>query len=99
MGEYILDQWNDLKANYDCIGDVRGVGLFLGIEFVKSAITKEPDEQIANAVVQKMRARRFLLSTDGPYHNVIKFKPPMVFDKDNADELYRHLDEVLSQST
>ena len=95
MGKYILNQWNDLKDKYTCIGDVRGVGLFLGIEFVKSRKTKEPNEQMAHAVVQEMKARGFLLSTDGPYHNVIKFKPPMVFDLHDANDLDLHLNEVV----
>ena len=99
MGEYILTQWNQLKAKYECIGDVRGVGLFLGIEFVKSRDTKEPDEHTAHTVVQKMKGKGFLLSTDGPHHNVIKFKPPMVFDKENADDLFRSLDQVVSSVT
>jgi len=97
MGDYILEQWNELKEKHDCIGDVRGVGLFLGIEFVNSKITKEPDEHLANKIVQEMKDIGFLLSTDGPFHNVIKFKPPMVFDKENADILFRNLDKVISK--
>ncbi len=99
MGEYILAQWKELKHNHDCIGHVRGIGLFLGIEFVKSRTTKEPDEQTANKIVNMMKDRGILLSTDGPYHNVIKFKPPMVFNKKNADRLYRELDSILTELT
>jgi len=99
MGEYILAQWQALMTKHECIGDVRGVGLFLGIEFVKSRETKEPDDTLAHQIVQHMKDRKFLLSTDGPYHNVIKFKPPMVFGQDEADSLYTHLDETISQLT
>jgi 4-aminobutyrate aminotransferase-like enzyme/Ser/Thr protein kinase RdoA (MazF antagonist) len=99
MGEYILGQWEALKKIYDCIGDVRGIGLFLGIEFVKSKITKEPDEQTASNIVNKMKDRGILLSTDGPYHNVIKFKPPMVFNKRNADRVYAELNSILADLT
>lgn len=95
LGNYILQQWRELQSRFDCIGDVRGIGLFLGIEFVTSRDTKEPDEKTAHAVVNKMKERLFLLSTDGPYHNVIKFKPPMVFSYADADRLYENLGEVL----
>ena len=95
MGQYILNQWHRLKDKYECIGDIRGVGLFLGIEFVRSRSTKEPDDALAHEIVQKMKERYFLMSTDGPYHNVIKFKPPMIFSKDEADLLYSNLDEVI----
>lgn len=99
MGKYVLKQWRKLMGKYQCIGDIRGVGLFLGIEFVKSRETKEPDEDLAHQIVQDMKDRFFLLSTDGPFHNVIKFKPPMVFGKDEADALYKNLDEVISSLT
>ena len=97
MGNYILAQWEKLKQTHDCIGDVRGVGLFLGIEFVASKTTKEPDEQIASTIVNKLKERGILLSTDGPYHNVIKCKPPMTFSKQDADRLYTELDLVLRE--
>lgn len=96
LGEYILGQWRALQQQFECIGDVRGVGLFLGIEFVKSRHTKEPDANTAHTVVNKMKELHFLLSTDGPYHNVIKFKPPMVFNQADADRLHTALHEVLS---
>ena len=96
LGRYILGQWRTLQQQYDCIGDVRGVGLFLGIEFVKSRTTKEPDGELAESIVNEMKALHFLLSTDGPYHNVIKFKPPMVFGYKEADLLYSALSTVLA---
>lgn len=99
MGDYILSQWQELKNAYECIGDVRGVGFFLGIEFVTSRITKEPDEQMASKIVNMMKDRGILLSTDGPYHNVIKFKPPMVFNRKNADRVYEELNSILAELT
>ena len=99
MGQYILQQWRSLQAQFECIGDVRGVGLFLGFEIVKSRSTKEPHDTLAESIVEKMKTRHFLLSTDGPYHNVIKFKPPLVFGYREADLLYEALAAVLTEET
>ncbi|MFO7616526.1 MAG: aminotransferase class III-fold pyridoxal phosphate-dependent enzyme [Bacteroidales bacterium] len=73
------------------VSDIRGSGLFLGIEFIKDPATFEPDGETARAVVNRMKERGFLLSTDGPHNNVIKFKPPMCFSRENADDLIYHL--------
>ncbi len=97
IGNYMLAQWETLKQRHDCIGDVRGTGLFLGIEFVMDKSTKEPNEKIASTIVNTLKERGVLLSTDGPYHNVIKCKPPMTFSKKDADRLYTELDIVLHE--
>jgi 4-aminobutyrate aminotransferase-like enzyme len=78
------------------LGDVRGEGLFLGIEIVKSSDTREPDSARAKQIVEGMKQQRILLSTDGPHHNVIKFKPPMTFDLANADRVVMALERVLN---
>ncbi len=95
VGVYLLDKLNLLKNKHDLIGDVRGKGLFIGIELVKDQSAKIPAAGEASKVVDYMKDNFVLLSTDGPYHNVIKFKPPMIFNKDNADELVSKLDELL----
>ena len=69
------------------ISDVRGSGLFLGIELVKDLSTLEPDPEAASSLVNYMKDRGILLSTDGPDENVIKFKPPMCFSRENAEEV------------
>ena len=74
------------------IGDVRGRGFFLGFELVKDRDTREPDPSLASYLVQWMRERGFLLSTDGPEHNVIKIKPPMVIEQHDIDDTLRELD-------
>ncbi|HEX3145544.1 MAG TPA: hypothetical protein VHQ64_16335 [Pyrinomonadaceae bacterium] len=61
------------------IGDVRGQGLFVGIELVRDHETLEPADREAAILIEKMKERGVLLSTDGPFHNVIKIKPPIVF--------------------
>jgi 4-aminobutyrate aminotransferase-like enzyme len=75
---------------------VRGRGLFLGVEMVRDRETLEPAAEEAEVVVEAMKQRGVLLSTDGPLHNVIKIKPPLVFSEQDADELAEGLDEVLA---
>lgn len=99
VGEFLLSEIKSLtnrqssflfrhsSLGKSIILEVRGSGLFLGIEFVKSLETKEPASEAASYIVNQMKEKGFLLSTDGPYENVIKFKPPMCFSMDNAKEL------------
>ncbi|MFT6659870.1 aminotransferase class III-fold pyridoxal phosphate-dependent enzyme [Maritalea sp.] len=96
LGAYILNRWETLKDKYDFVGDVRGHGLFLGIELVKNRNTLEPATDLAGKIVNEMRDRAILLSTDGPLENVLKFKPPMVFSRENADFLCDTLDAVFA---
>jgi len=97
IGDYLLQQFDRLKEKYEIIGDVRGLGLFLGIELVKDRSTLEPAGEEASMLINKMKERGILLITDGPFENVIKFKPPMVFNRHNADQLVENLDQVLGE--
>lgn len=97
-GNYLMQQLRTLMYSYPLIGDVRGHGLFIGVELVLDRQTKEPATEAINRIVEDMKKRGFLLSTDGPLHNVLKVKPPLVFDRQNADELVRHLDKVLAEN-
>jgi 4-aminobutyrate aminotransferase-like enzyme len=63
---------------------------------VKNRQTLEPALPEIDIVVEKVKAKGYLLSTDGPLHNVLKIKPPMPFNKQNADELVQYLDEALA---
>ena len=95
VGEYLKAGLNQLKSRPSLIGDVRGQGLFIGIELVRDDVTREPATSEAAAVVERMKERGILLSTDGPFHNVVKIKPPLVFSKRDADYLIENLDLVL----
>lgn len=95
-GDYLLQLLKDLMPKHAIIGDVRGHGLFLGAELVRDRETKEPAVPEIDLVVQQMKARGFLLSTDGPLHNVLKIKPPLVFTRENALQMVQQLDAVLS---
>ena len=96
LGELLLDRFRDLQSRHPLIGDVRGRGLFLGLELVLDRETLEPASQQAYELVERMKERGVLLSVDGPLHNVIKFKPPMVFGDDDAEALCHGLDDVLA---
>ena len=98
LGERFLDGLHELQEQHPIIGDVRGRGLFLGFELVRDRKTQEPAIEEAASIVDEMRDRNVLLSTDGPHHNVIKIKPPMVLSKGDVDMTLHLLNEALSQS-
>ena len=79
------------------IGDVRGLGLFVGIELVLDRQTLAPAARQASYIANRMKERGILLSTDGPLHNVLKIKPPLVFTEANADHLVSTLDDILRE--
>jgi len=95
VGSYLLNQLKNLQNHHDLIGEVRGKGLFIGIELVKDDLV--PADAEAQTIVNQMKNIGFLLSTDGPNHNIIKIKPPLVFNKKNADELVEKIDERISK--
>ncbi|KTD79388.1 aminotransferase class III-fold pyridoxal phosphate-dependent enzyme [Legionella waltersii] len=96
IGNYLKSRFNNLKSQYPVIGDVRGRGLFLGIELVTDSQSLNPNPELAERIVNDMKEKRVLLSTDGPHHNVIKFKPPMVFSRRDADFLIKQLIHTLT---
>ncbi len=97
MGDYLKKELRQLQADFPIIGDVRGHGLFLGMELVNDRETLEPAAEAAAYLANRMRERGILMSTDGPYHNVLKIKPPMCFDRRNADFLLENLAVVLRE--
>lgn len=85
-----------LARDQPAIGDVRGLGLFLGVDLVSDRETREPAPALAGVVVERMKAHGVLVGVEGPGHNVLKIKPPLVFSEANADALVETLGEVLS---
>ena len=92
----MLEGLRALQDRHQLIGDVRGLGLFIGFELVRDPETLEPADTEAALIVNEMKWRGFLLSTDGPFHNVIKIKPPMVIQPHDVDATLTALDEVLT---
>jgi 4-aminobutyrate aminotransferase-like enzyme len=97
VGAYLLKRLKGLMKTYQVIGDVRGQGLFIGVEFVRNRETLEPAEEETKYVVERLRELGLLISLDGPFHNVLKIKPPLVFTTDNADSLVDALELVLQE--
>ena len=94
IGQFLLEKLNHLQARSKLIGDVRGVGLFIGLELVKNLKSKTAAPEYAQFLVRKFRDERILMSTEGQLGNVLKFKPPMVFSMQNA----RHFLQVLTRA-
>jgi 4-aminobutyrate aminotransferase-like enzyme len=96
VGTRFRDDLASLAGRHGLVGDVRGLGLFIGVELVRDRDSLEPATEEATEVINEMKERGILLSTDGPFENVIKIKPPMVFSHDDADRVIEELDSVLS---
>jgi 4-aminobutyrate aminotransferase-like enzyme len=84
-----------MMDRYPIMGDVRGTGLFLGVELVRDRETLEPAGAEASFVANRMRERGVLLGTDGPYHNVVKIRPPMPFGDADAERLIEVFEDAL----
>ena len=97
-GARLTEGLRSLMERHPLVGDVRGTGLFLGVEFVLDRETREPAPLHAAYIVERMREEGVLLSTDGPDRNVIKIKPPLCFTAADADLLVLKLDRVLSET-
>ncbi len=87
VGNYIMDELRGLQNKYPIIGDVRGSGLFWGMEMVEDPRNKMPATKKANDLKNYLRMNNILVGTDGPFDNVIKSKPPLCFNMENADQL------------
>ena len=94
VGNYYKLLLSALQKKHKCIGDVRGSGLFLGIEIIKGD-NMEPDPGLAGLIKNELRNRNILISTDGPFDSVLKTKPALCFIKENAQEVVFNIDEIL----
>jgi 4-aminobutyrate aminotransferase-like enzyme/Ser/Thr protein kinase RdoA (MazF antagonist) len=97
VGSHLIKELKTLQEHHELIGDVRGSGLFLGIDLVLDRNTREPAPLQASYVVNRLRDCGILTGTDGPHHNVIKLRPPLVFSEADADLFVRTLDAVLGE--
>lgn len=93
---YLLAGLMRLKEKFPAVGDVRGRGLFLGIEIVRDRSTKEHAGDLASRIANRAKDFGVLMGTDGPYDNVIKLRPPMIFKREHADLLLETLDRSMS---
>ncbi|SOU87384.1 aminotransferase class III-fold pyridoxal phosphate-dependent enzyme [Tenacibaculum dicentrarchi] len=95
VGNYLKSSLKELSKEFPIIDDVRGQGLFLGIEFVDSQLN--PLASHADYIANRMKNYGILMSTDGADHNVLKIKPPIVFTKENAEEVLFYLKKILKE--
>jgi len=96
-GQYLRDGFRNLAQRHSLIGDVRGDGLFIGVEFVQDRATKAPAKQAMHRFVNKMRENHVLLSATGLHGNVIKLRPQLPFAREHADILLSVADKVLAE--
>jgi 4-aminobutyrate aminotransferase-like enzyme len=95
VGTFLKGELHSLSKEFTIIGEVRGQGLFLGIELVDA--DKKPLAAQTDYLANRMKNHGILMSTDGPDNNVLKIKPPMVFSLENAQELIRYLRKILAE--
>ena len=97
VGEYLKDKVSSFVDKFDKVGDVRGQGLFIGIECIEGNGNSEPNKELAVEFVERMKQKGFLISNAGQFRNVLKIRPPLVFQKEHADSLYEVLEETLDE--
>ncbi|MEK6247830.1 MAG: aminotransferase class III-fold pyridoxal phosphate-dependent enzyme, partial [Planctomycetales bacterium] len=95
VGTHLKQQLQDLQQRHDLIGEVRGMGLMLGVELVRDRQSKEPATTEAAEVLELAKARGLLIGKGGLYGNTLRIKPPMCITIDDADFLVSCLEEVL----
>ena len=97
VGDQLLTGLRELQRDHAVIGDVRGSGLFLGVDLVTNRTTREPASSVANYLKNRLRQRRVLIGTEGPDDNVLKIRPPMTFDAAAAEVLLTEIATVLQE--
>jgi len=97
VGHYMREQLRDLQQRFEIIGDVRGVGLFNGVELVTDRKTKEPATAKMNWLIEYFKTHQILLTSEGPFYNILKIKPPIVFSKENTEHFLMVLESGLSE--
>ena len=97
VGDYLRERLMGLQERFDVIGDVRGMGLMQGIEFVKDRKTKEPDPQTVLKIFEETRKHGVLIGKGGLFGNVVRLGPPLIATKDHIDELVTALEHALEK--
>ncbi|WP_113912115.1 aminotransferase class III-fold pyridoxal phosphate-dependent enzyme [Roseovarius dicentrarchi] len=98
MGARLMAGLKTLMARHEAIGDVRGMGLFVGVELVKNRRARSPATDIAAYVMNRLRAHRILIGREGPDDNILKIRPPLTIDAEGIDMILYHLDLVLAET-
>ena len=99
MGTRLLDGLRTLQDSMAIVGDVRGRGLFIGVELVTDRDSKVPATALAGYVSNRLRDHRILIGTDGPDDNVLKIRPPLTIGAADCDLLLAVLGDVLAEAS
>ncbi|XP_032996071.1 5-phosphohydroxy-L-lysine phospho-lyase isoform X1 [Lacerta agilis] len=97
VGSFLMELLNQQKAKHPLIGDVRGVGLFIGVDLVQDQEKRSPATEEAAIIVTRLKEEFIMLATDGPGRNVLKFKPPLCFNAEDAKLVADKLDKILTE--
>nr|WP_321575851.1 aminotransferase class III-fold pyridoxal phosphate-dependent enzyme [Sneathiella sp. P13V-1] len=98
MGEKLLSGLRKLQDKYEIVGDVRGIGLFIGLDLVTDRETRAPGTEIASYVKNRMRENRILMGSEGPADNILKIRPPITIQSDDVDMILDVMDTVLDEA-
>jgi 4-aminobutyrate aminotransferase-like enzyme/Ser/Thr protein kinase RdoA (MazF antagonist) len=97
VGGYLLERLRALQSAHEIIGDVRGLGLFIGVELVEDRASMKEAPHFAAYVKNRLRELRILIGTEGPADNILKIRPPLTFDREGVDVTVRALEEILGE--
>ena len=97
IGGYLKTELLKIKDDFGYLGDIRGPGLFIGLDIVDNKADKNPDREKAIEIVEILKNKGVLISNAGQYRNVLKLRPPLVFDLDNANLLLETLNQVFRE--
>lgn len=95
VGAWVRGALEELMTRHEAIGEVRSLGLLIGVELVRDRETREPAVELAHVVQNAMRDRGVLVGTTGPRSNTLKIRPPLVITREEAGVLIQTLDDVL----
>ncbi|VIO81290.1 aspartate aminotransferase family protein [Bradyrhizobium ivorense] len=96
-GRHLMDGLREIGNRHMTIGDVRGAGLFIGLELVRDRDSKEPAAELASLLINRLRRRGILVGAAGPFGSTLKIRPPLCFGKDHADMFITACDEELHE--
>jgi len=93
-----MDGLHDLAGQFPLIGDVRGMGLFVGVELVRDRASRAPATQATSYILNRMREERILMGREGPDDNILKIRPPLTIDAEGIDMVLDRLGAILSET-
>ncbi|MEX0340290.1 MAG: aspartate aminotransferase family protein [Arenibacterium sp.] len=99
VGAALLERLHDLKDKHQAIGDVRGKGLMLALEFVKDRDSKTPDKDMTTEVFEACRAQGIILSKSGPFQQCLRMVPPLCLKMEDVDQVTLSLDQALADAS